>query len=114
MYSVQEAVVSWLDGLGYSASTRAPRDTSTELVTIERTGGGVTDFVDAAQVVVQTWAATEVRAEEMALDIRSAAISGPLPNGVAAMRAENGPYLQVDPATRRFRYQTVYSVYCHV
>ena len=68
VYSVTEAFVTWLSALGYAASTRPPKDapdTPTEFVTVERTGGGVSDLVDHPTMAVQCWAQTETRAEEM-------------------------------------------------
>lgn len=113
MYSVTEEVVAWLAGLGYRASTRvpkgAPRDPS-EFATAERVGGRVADMVDHATFAVQTWAATEERAEEMANEVRMAALTGPLPRGVRSMRVSAGPYAFYDQNTLCSRYQTVYEL----
>lgn len=103
-YSVTEAFVSWLQSLGYSASTYPPK-TGTEFVTVSRTGGSVSDMVDRPMVAVQTWAKTEERAEEMATEIRDAALTGPRPFGVASIRINAGPYPFWDESTRLPRYQ---------
>ena len=66
MYSITEQFVAWLNGLSFRASTWPPKDAD-EFVTVERTGGGVTDLVDHPLMAVQTWAATEDRAEAMAI-----------------------------------------------
>ena len=112
MYSVTESLVSWLAGLGYAASTRPPAEDPGEFVTVERTGGGTTDFVDGATFAVQCWAATEARAEEMSNAIREKALAGEPPEGVHSMRADSGPYRFYDESTRKPRYQTVYTCAC--
>lgn len=117
MYSVTEEVIVWLTALGYRASTQVPEDAPkdpSEFVTIERTNGGVTNFVDNPQIAIQTWAETEARAEEMANEIKVAALTGELPVGVSSMIPDIGPYPFWDEETRCPRYQTVYLCYTHV
>lgn len=111
MYSVTEEFVQWLAGLGLRASTYPPAD-GTEFVTVERTGGGVDSFADHPMMAVQAWAATETRAEEMATQVRNAALVGPWPDGVTAMRVNSGPYRWYDDNTRMPRYQLVLDVTC--
>ena len=103
-YSVTEAFVSWLTALGYAASTYPPKS-GTEFVTVSRTGGSVTDLVDHPMMVVQTWAQSETRAEEMANAIRNAALTSARPDGVASIRVNSGPYPFWDESTRMPRYQ---------
>lgn len=105
-YSITEHAVSWLQGLGFAASTYPPAD-GTEFVTVERTGGGASDMVDRPTLAIQAWAATEPRAEEMANAIRMASLTGPYPYGVASMRVNAGPYPFWDESTRLPRYQLV-------
>lgn len=103
-YSVTEAFVSWLTGLGYSASTYPPKEGS-EFVTVERTGGSVSDMVDRPMMAIQAWAKTEPRAEEIATAIRTSALTGARPYGVASIRVNSGPYPFWDESTRMPRYQ---------
>ena len=103
-YSVTEAFVDWLAGLGYAASTYPPK-TGTEFVTVTRTGGAVSDMVDRPMVAIQAWAATEVRAEEMATAIRNAALAAERPYGIASIKVNAGPYPFWDESTRLPRYQ---------
>lgn len=114
MYSITEQVVSWVGGMGYAASTYPPNNAPSEFVTVERTGGSVTDMVDHPLVAIQTWAATEARAEEMALDIRDEAIMGTLPDGVHRMDVNAGPYPFWDEYTKCPRYQVVFDVTCQL
>lgn len=111
MYSITEQMVAWLAALGFSASTYPPAD-GTEFATVERTGGGVDSFADHPMMAVQLWAATEARAEQLATMVRNAALVGPWPEGVTAMRVNAGPYRWYDDNTRRPRYQLVLDVTC--
>lgn len=111
MYSITEQAVAWLRGLGYRASTFPPTDAS-EFVTVERTGGGAEDMADHPTLAVQAWAADEARAEEMATEVRNAALVGPWPHGVTAMRVNSGPYRWYDEGTRMPRYQVLFDVTC--
>lgn len=111
MYSITEQAVAWLDRLGFRASTFPPTDAS-EFVTVERTGGGVESLADHPVLAVQAWARDEARAEAMATEIRDAALVGPWPHGVTAMRVNSGPYRWYDESTRLPRYQVLFDVTC--
>lgn len=113
MYSITEQFVVWLSSLGYTASTYPPAAGS-EFVTIERTGGNVADLVDHPMIAVQTWAATEPRAEEMANAIRNAALLSTRPFGVTRIDVNAGPYPYWDESTRMPRYQIVFDVTCQL
>ena len=113
-FSVTEAMVSWLGSLGYAASTRRHDGSPVELVTVERTGGGVRSWVDHPTMAVQAWAATEDRAEAMANDVRLALTSTTPPPGIHAVRVNSGPYPFFDEGTRLPRYQLVLDVSCQL
>lgn len=113
MYSATSALIAHLRDNGWQASTQPPRGTG-EFVTVERTSAEVIDLVDHPTYVVQTWAPTETRAEEMALLIRELLILGERPEGFHAISAENGPYPWWDDETRMPRYQTVYACVCQL
>ena len=112
MYSVTQAFVEWLVAKGYDAHTYPPSDAPDEFATVERTGGNVSDLVDHATIAVQTWALTEADAEEAAITIRDALLTGERPDGVARVDADAGPYPFWDESTGRARYQTVYTAHC--
>ena len=107
MYSVTEELVKWLAGHGYRASTQPPADAG-EFVTVERTGGAPADMVDYPELAVQTWAATEARAEEMSLAIRDELLLGDLPHGFHSVAVDSGPYPFWDESTRMPRFQAAY------
>ncbi len=111
MYSITEQTVAWLAELGFRASTYPPADGG-EFVTAERTGGGVDSMADHPVMAVQAWAPTEERAEAMATEVRDAALTGPWPYGVTAMRVNSGPYRWYDDGTRMPRYQLTLDVTC--
>lgn len=113
MYSITEEFVKWLHGLNYAASTYPPKN-GAEFVTVERTGGNVSDMVDHPTMAIQTWAATEPRAEEMANAIRNAALTGTRPDGVHGIAVNAGPYPFWDEDTRCPRYQLVLDVTCQL
>lgn len=115
MYSVTEQFVAWLADAGYAASTYPPADAPGEFVTVERTGGGVSDMVDRPTIAIQAWAPTDARAEEMALEIRDALLFGTTrPRGVHSARVNSGPYPFWDESTRSARHQLVLDVTCQL
>ncbi|MBQ9003116.1 MAG: hypothetical protein IJ087_14795 [Eggerthellaceae bacterium] len=112
-FSISEAMVGWLSSLGYRASTRVPGGAS-RFVTVERVGGAASSMVDHPQMAVQAWAPTEAEAEEMANDIRLAAVTQPPPGGVHSLRVSAGPYPFYDESTRCPRYQLVLDAACQL
>lgn len=112
-YSVTEAFVTWLNNLGYRASTYPPDDL-TEFVTVERTSGGVENLIDHPSMAIQAWAETEPRAEELANDIRYALLTLSRPAGVAHISINSGAYRFYDEDTRLPRYQIVVDCTTHI
>ncbi|MBO7701981.1 MAG: hypothetical protein J6S36_03620 [Eggerthellaceae bacterium] len=108
MYSATESFVAWLSGEGYAASTWPAADAPDEFVTVERTGGGTSDMVDHPTMAVQTWAPTEARAEEMAIEIRNKLMCQSRPRGITKVNVNSGPYPFWDEDTRCPRYQVIY------
>lgn len=106
-YSVTEQFVSWLNSLGYTASTYPAADAQPPFITVERVGGGVVDMVDRPQMALQAWAATEADAEETATDIRNLIVLGGKPDGVLSCFVNTGPYPFWDESTGMPRYQLV-------
>ena len=114
VYSIEEAVRNWLVDMGYDAYVRVPKDRPQKFVTVERTGGGVSNMVDYPMVAVQTWAQTQAEAEEDACAIRMVALVGEPPEGVHSMRVNAGPYKFYDEDSMQPRYQTVFDVACQL
>lgn len=113
-FSATESLVAWIASLGYAAAVRRYDGAPAELVTVERTGGGVSSFVDHPLVAVQAWAETEERAAEMASELRLALTTSQPPTGIHSVRANAGPYAFYDEETRLPRYQLVLDVSCQL
>ena len=114
MYSVTQAVIEWLTALGYSAHSYPTKTLVPPFVKVERTGGYVEDLVEHPTIAVQTWAETEANAEQAAIEIRNAAVTGALPNGVNHMAVNAGPYPFWDEETRFPKYQIVFDAVCQL
>jgi hypothetical protein len=71
-------------------------------------------MVDHPMVAVQTWAPSDARAEDMANDIRLAALTQAPPCGVSRIGVNSGPYPFFDEDTRCPRYQVVLDVTCQL
>lgn len=113
-FSVTEALIGHINGMGYRASSRAPRDAGGPFVTVERTGGGVADMLDHPIMAVQAWAQSEDAAEEMANALRYRLVTEPPPSGIRSIRVNSGPYQFYDEFTRMPRYQLVLDVTCGI
>lgn len=113
-FSVTEAMVGWLASLGHRASADVPNPMPDEFVTVERTGGGASDWIDRPLVAVQAWALTPERAEALANSVRLSLLTTAPPAGIHSVRANTGPYKFYDPETRRPRYQLVLDVACQL
>lgn len=114
VYSIEQAVIEWLEGMGYAAYANVPPDRPGTFVTVEREGGYVEDMVDHPTIAVQTWAESAADAELHASAIRMASLVGELPEGVNSMRVNSGPYKFYDEESMQPRYQTVYDVTCQL
>ena len=117
VFSVTEAMVSWLSSLGYSASTRVPANAQGRFVTVTRVGGQAESYVDRAEMAVQCWGADkhdDAGAEELANAVRNALVMSPRPSGIHSARVETGPYEFYDDSTGRARYQLLLAVSCQL
>jgi len=114
MYSVTEAFVSHLLALGHDAYANVPADPPTEFVTVERTGGSVTDLVDHPSLAIQCWAATDEAAERLANVVRAQIVTGTRPHGVTRIDVNSGPYRFYDEYTRCPRYQMALDATCQL
>lgn len=109
-FSVTEALIKHIKGLGYKASSRMPKEASYPYVTVERTGGGIADKVDHPFMAVQVWDETDERAEEAANALRISLILNRPPHGIHSIRVNSGPYPFYDEDTGKARYQIVLDI----
>lgn len=114
MYSVIEAFVSHLLALGHAAYANVPASPPAEFVTVERTGGSVTDMVDHPSLAIQCWAATDEAAERLANVVRTQLVTGTHPTGVTRVAVDSGPYRFYDEYTRCPRYQMALDATCQL
>ena len=114
MYSATEAFVAHLLALGYDAYANVPADPPASFVTVERTGGSVSDMVDHPTIAVQCWAPTDEAAERMANELRVQIVTGARPQGVTRVAVNSGPYRFYDEYTRCPRYQLALDVTCQL
>jgi len=111
--NVEQTVIQALASMGYSAHADAPNPHPESFVTVERTGGGTRDRVDAAQLAVQVWAGRRKEAADMAdavaRDLES--LTGTLGLGrVSVQSIYNWP----DPQSRMARYQLTVAATAHI
>jgi hypothetical protein len=83
-------------------------------VTVERTGGSVTDLVDHPSLAIQCWAATDEAAERLANVVRAQIVCGARPFGVTRIDVNSGPYRFYDEYTRCPRYQMALDATCQL
>ena len=105
MYSATQSLIEWLTDKGYNAYSYPPK-TGDSFITVERTGGAVSDLVDHPTFAVQAWAKTEPDAETACIEIRNALIAGDVPEGFYKVLSDS-MYPWYDDSTRLPRYQLV-------
>lgn len=113
-FSVTESLIGHIATFGCHVSSRVPKDHPDVFVTVERTGGGATSFVDHPVMAVQIWAQTEDEAEQAANELRNTLLTSPPPQGIHSIRLESGPYPFYDEGTSSPRYQMVLDISCQL
>ncbi|WIK58859.1 hypothetical protein CJ184_006330 [Actinotignum urinale] len=81
-----------------------PKTRPKRFITLERTGGRQTRFLDYPQIAVQAWAESKLDASELAYQARQATLGLVLAPWVAAV-TPGGLYSFPDPESRQARYQ---------
>lgn len=113
-FSVTESLINHISTFGYHASSRVPKGHADTFVTVERTGGGASSFIDHPVMAVQVWAHSEDEAERAANELRNALLTSPPPQGIHSIRLETGPYPFFDDSTGSARYQMVLDITCQL
>lgn len=111
--NVEQTIIQALASKGYDAYADAPNPMPASFVTVERTGGGARNKVDAPILAVQVWAGGRKAAADMADAVRCdlESLTGTL--GLGAVRVSsiyNWPDLQ----SRRARYQLTVEAAAHI
>lgn len=106
---IEAALVAWLAAnTGHHVSTDVPNPRPETLVSVERTGGGVTDLVmDNPTVAIQCWAPTRAQAAEMACGIRDMLPSFRYEAGIRRVEVNS---IANFPAVDSPRYQVVANI----
>ena len=115
MYNATQALIEWLDGLGYDTYATIPSTRPERFITVQRTGGGISNTIDHPTYAVQCWAQTYEQAENDALSIRNEIIDGNTrPANFDAITINTSPYIWEDTATKIPRYQFVIDCVTHI
>lgn len=113
-YSIEASVVAWVQSLGYACGQLMQRDRRGMFVTIERVGGGVSEFNQSASIAMQVWAESNAEAEAVSGAIVLRMLTEQPPAGIHSVEVDTGPYFYADLETDRPRYQTVLDVYAQL
>lgn len=111
--NVEQVVIQQLAALGYAAYADAPNPMPASFVTVERTGGGVTDKVDRPMLAVQAWADGRKAAADLADGLRADLESMAGTEGLGAVSVQS-IYNWPDPQSRKARYQLTVAATAHV
>ena len=103
-FSVTESLINHISAFGYHTSSRVPEDHPDTFVTVERTGGGASSYIDHPVMAIQVWAKSE----------DDALLTSPPPQGIHSIRLETGPYPFFDDSTGSPRYQMVLDITCQL
>ena len=94
---------------GVPVSGDIPHDIPSKFITVEKTGSGRADHIDAATIAVQSWAAT--RAEAAALnETVKAAMDAAISKQEISRSELNSDYNYPDLSRNHPRYQAVYEI----
>lgn len=109
MFDVESELVHYLLDAGFAAFGDVPEDRPQQFVTVERTGGTVTEHVkDDAMVAVQSWAASRADASVLAVKADEAVrgfVRNPRVCKVSRQSLVNFPSENGEP-----RYQAIYEI----
>lgn len=86
-----------------------PSNPPDEYVTIEKTGGGVDDYIKRATLAIQSHAHSLLRAAQINEDVK-AAMDGAITLPEIAKSKLNSDYNFTDTRTKEYRYQAVYNI----
>ena len=104
--SVEALVVAHLKAvLDVPVSASVPKDRPARFVTVERTGGPQTQFLDNPQFAIQAWDTSVSNAADLAGEVRRA-LPGLLNISQVAKVNIGSTYNYPDPDSRQARYQT--------
>lgn len=65
----EKTLIRWLNDKGIPAYGTKPKDTKKDFVTVERTGGSVSDGIDSASFAIGCWSSTNSKASSLASQV---------------------------------------------
>lgn len=108
--TIEEFAVLYLSGrLNVPVSGDVPSPLPTSFVTVEKTGGGVTDKISSATLAVQSWAPTRDAAAQLCAAVE-AVMAGIVAEPEISRCALDTSYNFTDTTRKIFRYQAIFSV----
>lgn len=91
-------------GRGSRADVEVPKDRPSKFITLERVGGGTSQFLDQPTVAIQTWADSRLHAATLADELRVAL--GRITEVQQVLASDQTAYYNwPDPASKQSRYQ---------
>lgn len=115
--SVTQAIVEWLESSGIDAHANVPASRPDRFATVQRTGGGASNTLDAPAVAVQFWAQSDADAEDDANALRDHVVLNRRLvgcSGIDFVSVNAGPYPYPDPDSKQPRWQLVLDVVCRI
>lgn len=114
-HSIEASIITWLEGIGYTAFATVPKDRPQQFATVDTAGGTSADMVRSELVTVDVWAQSRDAAQRMANDIAARAAAagraGEI-SGAGRVDVNATPYWLPDTATRMPRYRMLLEAAC--
>lgn len=106
--NIEEIIIDYLRGRlgGVKVSADIPRPRPDRFVTVERTGGSATRFLDRPAIVVQCWGTSRLDASNLGLQVRRVLLDVDGLDDIAKIDVA-GLYNWPDKASGQARYQLV-------
>lgn len=96
-------------GLNIPVCFEVPKTAPETFVKLERTGGGLTDYIHRATFAVQSYAPTLEKAAQLDALIVGIVLDSPACAEICAAHL-NSHYNYTDTTTKRYRYQAVFDI----
>lgn len=108
--TIESFIISKLNNaLNVPVSGDVPNPTPAAFVTVEKTGSGMTDYVNRATVAVQSWGKTTAAAMDLNESVKAAMFDLLADKDIGSVDL-NSDYHYPDTATKHARYQAVFDI----
>ena len=107
---IEEIIVNYLNSrLSVEANMERPEELQESYVLIERTGGGESNFIKVATIVIQSYATSLYQAAALNESVKEFMEELVLLDAIVKVKL-NTDYNFTDPDTKEYRYQAVYEI----